>query len=184
MRRTDHSEPTYCIVGAGAAGLAAARNFKRFGIPFEVIEREDDVGGNWAFGKSSSSVYGSTHLISSKRFSEYTDFPIPDTLPTYLSHAQAWDYLRSYARAFDLYSHIRFNRSVQKAEPRGDSWQVTFDDGSTRLYRGLAKRGTNVSQHPSGLLLLAKVHFRHASRRVLRGHPEDAAAVTDAAILR
>jgi cation diffusion facilitator CzcD-associated flavoprotein CzcO len=137
MRRTEHTEPTYCIVGAGAAGLAAARNFKRFDIPFEVIEREDDVGGNWAFGKSCSSVYGSTHLISSKRFSEYTDFPIPDSLPTYLSHAQAWDYLRSYARAFDLYSHIIFNRSVQKAEPLGDSWQVTFDDGSTRLYRGL-----------------------------------------------
>jgi hypothetical protein len=52
----------YCIVGAGASGLAAAKNVKAYNIPFEVIEAEDDVGGNWYYGKPRSSVYRSTHL--------------------------------------------------------------------------------------------------------------------------
>ena len=41
---------TYCVVGAGAAGLAAAHYLKAAGIPFEVLERERDVGalhGAW-----------------------------------------------------------------------------------------------------------------------------------------
>jgi cation diffusion facilitator CzcD-associated flavoprotein CzcO len=34
-----------CIVGAGPAGLSAARAFKRLGISYEQFERHDDVGG-------------------------------------------------------------------------------------------------------------------------------------------
>jgi cation diffusion facilitator CzcD-associated flavoprotein CzcO len=133
------SATTYCIIGAGAAGLTAAKNLKQWGIPFEVIEREDDVGGNWYFGKPNSSVYRSVHMISSKRFSEYADFPIQDDLPTYLSQAQAHDYLRAYARAFGLYDHIRFNRAVERVRPAegGAGWDVTLDGGETRRYRGL-----------------------------------------------
>jgi cation diffusion facilitator CzcD-associated flavoprotein CzcO len=57
---------TYCVVGAGAAGLAAAHHLKAAGIPFEVLERERDVGGIWDVSLPHSPVYRSTHLISSK----------------------------------------------------------------------------------------------------------------------
>ncbi|MBP8251037.1 MAG: NAD(P)-binding protein, partial [Herpetosiphon sp.] len=40
----------YCIVGAGTSGLTAAKNLDQLGIPCDVIEREDDVGGNWYYG--------------------------------------------------------------------------------------------------------------------------------------
>ena len=116
---SDH-DYSYCVIGAGPAGLAAAKNLKQWDIPVEVIEREDDIGGNWYFGKPYSSVCRSTHLITSKRFSEYTDFPMPERYPTYIHHSLVLEYLRSYARAFGLYDNIRFNQAVTRAEQGGE----------------------------------------------------------------
>lgn len=138
---TDRSSK-YCIVGAGSSGLAAAKNFKQAGVAFDCLEREDDVGGNWCYGKPQSSVYRSTHLISSKPLTEYTDFPMPADYPDYPGHEQVWEYLRSYARAFGLYDAIEFNTSIERITPAGDQsstgcWDVAFTNGSVRRYRGV-----------------------------------------------
>jgi cation diffusion facilitator CzcD-associated flavoprotein CzcO len=125
-------------VGAGAAGLSAARHLKACGIPFEVIERERDVGGIWDVSLPHSPVYRSAHFISSKPLTQLPDFPMPESYPDYPSHAQALEYLRSYARAFGLYQDIRFGQVVEQAERvEGTGWRVRFADGSTRDYAGL-----------------------------------------------
>lgn len=115
----------YCIVGAGPSGLTVAKNFRQRSIPCDVLEREDDVGGNWYYGTQASSVYASTHLISSKRMTEFVDFPMPKEFPPYPSHRQALDYLRAYARHFDLYPCIHRGVQVERIEPAGDLWAVT-----------------------------------------------------------
>jgi cation diffusion facilitator CzcD-associated flavoprotein CzcO len=132
----------FCIVGAGSSGLAAAKAFAEAGIPFDCLEREDDVGGNWYYGRPHSSVYASTHTISSKRLTEYVDFPMPADYPEYPSHRQVWEYLRSYARKFGLYERIEFGRTIERIEPAGDAdsqgnWRVRLADGSERRYRGI-----------------------------------------------
>lgn len=126
-----------CVIGAGSSGLAVAKNFIQQRIEFDCFEREDDVGGNWYFGTRASSVYESTHLISSKQLTEYTDFPMPDEYPEYPSHVQALEYLRSYARAFDLYRHIRFCRPVAQVAPTAGGWEVRLEDGEVRQYAGV-----------------------------------------------
>jgi len=132
----------YCIVGAGASGLAVARNFAQQGIPFDCLEREDDIGGNWNYGKPHSSVYRSAHLISSKRLIQFPDYPMPAEWPAYPGHQLVQEYFRSYAQHFDLYPRIEFNASVARIEPansNGDSqWEVTLEDGRSRRYRGVA----------------------------------------------
>jgi cation diffusion facilitator CzcD-associated flavoprotein CzcO len=129
----------YCVIGAGAAGITAAKNLMQMDIPVDVVEREDNVGGNWYYGRPNSSVYNSVRLISSKPFTQYTDYPIPDSWPTFLSHQQALTYLRSYARAFNVYDHIQFQRSVERVEPVEDGrrWKVVLDGGETRVYAGV-----------------------------------------------
>ena len=127
----------YCIIGGGPSGLTVAKNFKQRGIPFDCFEREDDVGGNWYYGRACSSVYASTHLISSKRLTEYTDFRMSSEVPSYPSHQQALEYLRSYARHHVLYEDIRFHTAVVRVEPEGSGWRVTLDDQTSRLYRGV-----------------------------------------------
>jgi cation diffusion facilitator CzcD-associated flavoprotein CzcO len=104
----------YCIIGAGSSGLAAAKNFAQAGIPFDCLEREDDVGGNWYYGKPASSVYASTHLISSKPLTEYTDFPMPEEWPEYPGRELVQEYFRSYARRFGLYERIEFGVGVER----------------------------------------------------------------------
>ena len=129
---------TYCVIGAGAAGLSAARHLKASAIPFEVIERERDVGGIWDASLPQSPVYHSAHMISSKPLTEFPDFPMPGEYPDYPSQLQALEYLRSYARGLGLYELIRFGRTVERAErtERGE-WRVTLGDGSTKTYTGL-----------------------------------------------
>ncbi|MEM6329096.1 MAG: NAD(P)-binding protein, partial [Planctomycetota bacterium] len=95
------------VLGAGSSGLAVARRLQAAGISFECLERQDQLGGNWCYGTPASSVYRSTHLISSKRLTEYPDFPMPDSYPDYPGHRQVWEYLRSYADHHDLDRHIR-----------------------------------------------------------------------------
>ena len=63
MSRQDRSD-RYCIIGAGAAGITAAKNLREQGIPFDIVEREDDIGGTWYYGKPCSAVYRSVHMIS------------------------------------------------------------------------------------------------------------------------
>jgi hypothetical protein len=129
---------TYCVIGAGAAGLAAARQLKAHSIPFEVVERERDVGGLWDASLPHSPVYQSTHLISSKPLTQFPDYPMPREYPDYPNHVQALHYLRSYAKSFGLYDHIRFGRSVERADRvGGNEWKLTFGDGETGVYSGL-----------------------------------------------
>jgi hypothetical protein len=144
------SSDKYCILGAGPSGLVVAKTFLQHGIACEVLEREDNVGGNWYYGRPGSSVYASTHLISSKRMTEFTDFPMPKEYPPYPSHAQALAYLRDYAEKFGLYEHIRFGTTVTSVAPVDcpasapspqprvpNPWLVTTADGQTHTYRGI-----------------------------------------------
>lgn len=136
MNGTDRSD-RFCIVGAGAAGLTAAKNFLEHGLDVEVIERADDVGGIWYYENPTSSIYASTRMISSRRLTEYTDFPMPSDAPPYLHHRQVWHYLRRYAEHFDLRRVIRFHTGVEHAQLDGPLWSVRLSDGTCRRYRGL-----------------------------------------------
>lgn len=144
---TNHSTAEkYCILGAGSSGLATAKNFLQAGIPFDCLEREDDLGGNWYYGKPASSVYASTHLISSKRLTEFTDFPMPEEYPPYPGHKLVWQYFQDYATRFGLREHIQFNTAVKQITPCRErpprrseelGWQVELENGETRHYRGV-----------------------------------------------
>ncbi|MFN6997591.1 MAG: flavin-containing monooxygenase [Aquincola tertiaricarbonis] len=148
MSRQDRSD-RYCIIGAGAAGITSAKNLREQGIACDVIEREDDIGGTWYYGKPCSAVYRSVHMISSKAFSEYTDYPMPAHYPTYARGDQALDYLRSYARHFHVTGQVEFGRSVTEIEPVAGStaWDVRLDGGECRRYRGVIVANGHLS-HP------------------------------------
>jgi cation diffusion facilitator CzcD-associated flavoprotein CzcO len=127
----------FCIIGAGACGLAVAKTFAERGIAFDCFEAEGDVGGIWN-PNSPHAVYGSTHLNSSKKLSRYPDFKFPDEMPYYVSAAQAQDYLRAYAAEFGIYDRITFNTRVNAVERTDQGWRVTIDgESKPRTYDGV-----------------------------------------------
>ncbi|MBX7183650.1 MAG: NAD(P)-binding domain-containing protein [Vicinamibacteria bacterium] len=127
----------YCLVGAGPAGLAAARWLKALDVPFEGFERHPDVGGIWNIAFPGSPMYESAHFISSKSLSGFRDFPMPESYPDYPSHRQILRYLEGYAERFELRPLFKFGVSIQAARPDRGRWVVRFADGSERAYAGL-----------------------------------------------
>ncbi len=123
-----------CIIGAGCSGITAVKNLVEAGIKDVVCyEQNADVGGNWIFSAqpSHSSVCETTHIISSKTMSEYSDFPMPEDYPDYPSHKQVLDYFRSYAEHFGLYDYIKFNTKVEQVRKNADeTWLLTLADGT------------------------------------------------------
>ena len=128
------------------------------GLDFEVFEKNDRVGGNWVFNSKTghSSIYENTHLISSKAWSEYEDFPMPADYPDYPSHIQMQNYFESYAKNFRLLEKIRFEHSVEKVtrDQHGD-WLVEYRDkdgissSKTFQYLMVANGHHNVPKFPS-----------------------------------
>jgi hypothetical protein len=116
-----------CVIGAGAAGLTVIKNLREYGFGVDCYERETGVGGAWNWRHDRSPVYASTHLISSKPFTQYPDFPMPDSWPDFPHHSQVLAYLERYADHFGLREHVWFGTEVTKVTPTEDGrWDVTI----------------------------------------------------------
>ena len=122
-----------CVIGAGPSGITAIKNLLDQGLEVVAYDFNNEVGGNWLYQEeeSHSSVFETTHIISSKTLSQYEDFTFDDFeagIPDYPSHDQLRRYFQAYARKFNLYPHIQFNTLVKKCELTDDKqWKVTVE---------------------------------------------------------
>jgi len=123
-----------CVIGAGPSGITAAKNLKDEGMDVVVYDLGTEVGGNWVFTEEvgHSSVFETTHIISSKTLSEYEDFPMPADYPDYPSHKHLANYFQNYAREFELYPLIQFRTLVKHCERLQDGkWKVTIEQNNS-----------------------------------------------------
>jgi cation diffusion facilitator CzcD-associated flavoprotein CzcO len=140
MQSTDAKNETdkVCIIGAGSSGLATAKTFAERGISFDCLERENDIGGLWNETTNTGVVYETTYLVSSRKYTGFEDYPMPEDYPTYPSHREALAYLRDYAQTFGILDRIQFNTLVESAERTEEGWRVTIaGEARPRLYRAL-----------------------------------------------
>jgi len=117
-----------CVIGAGPSGITAIKNIAEAGFNIKAFDINSDVGGNWIYNEneSHSSVFETTHIISSKSLSQFEDFYFSNNVADYPSHDELRQYFQSYAKNFDLYKHIQFNTLVKKCERQEDNnWEVT-----------------------------------------------------------
>jgi hypothetical protein len=128
----DYSD-RFLVIGAGPCGLGVAKALKEAGISYTQAEADDNVGGNWYHG-----VYDSAHIISSRKTTEYADFPMPSDYPDFPSQKQMGDYYALYADTFNLRDNIEFNTKVVMCLPRDDErWEVELASGEKRIYKGV-----------------------------------------------
>jgi cation diffusion facilitator CzcD-associated flavoprotein CzcO len=115
------------VIGAGSSGLAAAKALRLAGFDVDLVDREPELGGNWNFHAASSRVYANTHMISSKPFTQFPDFPMADADPDYLHHERVLAYLRRYAAHFGLDAVLERCTEVEACVPLADGgWDVTL----------------------------------------------------------
>jgi len=124
LRAARNEADKVCIIGAGSSGLAAAKTFAERGIPFDCLERENDIGGLWNEATETGVVYDTTYLVSSRRYTGFEDYPMPEDYPTYPSHREAMAYLRDYAQTFGILDRIQFNTTVESVERTDEGWLV------------------------------------------------------------
>lgn len=125
-----------CVIGAGYAGLGLAYALKKAGIAYEQLEATGRLGGNWSHG-----VYDSTHLISSKKSTQYVEHPMPQGYPTFPSAVQMLDYLESYVNRFGLDGNLELDTEATRVWPVDATgtagWYVELATGEVRRYRAV-----------------------------------------------
>lgn len=141
----------YAVIGAGPMGLATARVLQKHGLPFTGFELHADVGGLWDIANPQSTVYESAHLISSKRMTEFAEFPMRDEVAPYPRHDELRRYFADFATHFDLRRHYEFStRVVRCVRAAEGGWDVTTEHAGaqrTRRFAGVLI-ATGTLHHP------------------------------------
>ncbi|XBH62042.1 hypothetical protein VPH35_116358 [Triticum aestivum] len=147
------------VIGAGAAGLVAARELRREGHAPVVFERTDGVGGTWVYEADADASASPEPLVTQRRSNldaslrtnlprecmGFLDFPFvagPDgDTRRFPGHAEVLRYLQSFARRFDLDGLVRLETEVVRVsrETSGTSWRVRY----SRKASGSEKRETD-----------------------------------------
>lgn len=113
------------IVGAGPAGLAVAGRLRRLNIPFEILEKSNQVGSAW------HGHYDRLHLHTVKEKSNLPYLPFPDNYPRYVPRQLLCRYFEQYADTFDIRPH--FGEEVQAIDREGERWRVRTAQGNEYL---------------------------------------------------
>jgi len=95
------------IVGAGVSGLCAAVRLGELGIPYEIIEKSDQVGGTWY-----DNDYPECGVDTPNHFYSYSFEPNLDWSGNYSKRAEVLEYLVHMADRRGLRRHIRFRTEV------------------------------------------------------------------------
>lgn len=115
------------IAGAGASGLCMAIMLQRAGIPFKIIERNDEVGGTWyENGYPGAGVDIPNHVYS------FSFEPKPDWSRVFGLRDELLAYLKGIADKYGLRRHIWFNSEVDAAsyDPDRACWKVAVKKAS------------------------------------------------------
>lgn len=105
-----------CVIGAGMCGLVTTKCMLDAGFDVTCFEKNPYVGGRWHI-LNKNPIPRSTITNLPKFLSCFSDFPMPDNVPLYMSADRFSEYFELYAKNFGLHSFIKFKHQVMKAEP-------------------------------------------------------------------
>lgn len=116
------------IIGAGIFGIGLGIKLKRAGVPFTIIEKNQDLGGTWfentypgAGVDTPSHLYSFSFAPDGGRWSRY-----------FAKRPEVHAYLDRLAHEHDLVPHIRFQHEVVRADYDAErvAWTVLVKDAT------------------------------------------------------
>ncbi len=113
------------IIGAGMSGLLAGHRLQQSGVPFVILEKNDDVGGTWLENTYPGCRVDNPNHNYSYAFAQRHDWPLHFSTQDVLL-----DYFRRCADTFQLREHIRFATEVVAADwsDAARAWSVRVRD--------------------------------------------------------
>lgn len=117
------------VIGLGYSGLAMAIKLKEAGIPFTVIEKNDDVGGTWY-----ENTYPGVAVDTPNHFYSYSFQTESDWDHYFAQGPEIIRYIRKVYKEAQLAENVRFEEEVVRAVWNKDDavWNLTIrrKDGS------------------------------------------------------
>jgi cation diffusion facilitator CzcD-associated flavoprotein CzcO len=128
------------VVGAGMMGINAAVKLQQAGFNFEILEKLDDVGGNWL-----ENTYPGAAVDTPSRVYSFSFEPNASWTKYYPTGPEFLSYLGGVTDKYSLRSHIRFGTKVD-----GAAW-----DEARKLWVVKATRGGESITYEANILLMA-----------------------------
>ena len=137
------------VIGLGYSGLAMAIKLKEAGIPFTVIEKNDDVGGTWY-----ENSYPGVAVDTPNHFYSYSFRTSSDWDHYFAQGPEIIKYIRTVYAESGVVDHVRFEEEVVSAawDEAARRWKVTVrrKDGSDYvLTTNVIVSGTGLLNRPS-----------------------------------
>jgi 4-hydroxyacetophenone monooxygenase len=111
------------VIGAGMSGILSGVRLSQAGVPFEIVDRNPDVGGTWLVN-----TYPGCRVDNSNHMYSYS-FEPNHAWPQFFSpQPELLKYFRGIADKYGLRKHIRFETLVETCEwdEAKDLWRVTL----------------------------------------------------------
>lgn len=125
------SEFKVLVIGAGASGVNAGIKLSEAGIPYEIVERHDDVGGVWH-----ENTYPDCGVDSANHLYCYSFALNHNWSRYYVRQEELKGYIKDCAIRFGVMEHIRFGQEVisVRFDKNDNLWHATIrmPDGSER----------------------------------------------------
>lgn len=135
--RAQRPDFSVLVIGCGESGLLAGIRLKEAGIPFEIIDKNHDVGGTWlenSYPGCRVDVASHYYSFSFERNDEFSEY--------YARQPELYRYLRRLLDEHDLGPHLRWGREVTRAhwDDKQAQWTVISrgEDGSEEMHTATA----------------------------------------------
>ncbi|MES2894572.1 MAG: NAD(P)/FAD-dependent oxidoreductase [Pseudomonadota bacterium] len=97
------------VVGAGMSGLLSAIRLTQAGVPFEIVDKNPDVGGTWL-----ENTYPGCRVDSSNHIYSYSFEPNHFWPQHFSTQPVLLDYFRGVASRYDIKKKVRFETVVEE----------------------------------------------------------------------
>ncbi|KAK9862092.1 hypothetical protein WJX84_002278, partial [Apatococcus fuscideae] len=164
------------VVGAGAAGLVAAKELLAEGHRVTVFEQGPVLGGTWVYtpksdeasrpspgpgvaeGRVYTSMYRDLRTNLPREVMSFLDFPfLPDAMGgrshdtrRFCSHSEVLAYLEAFTDAFSLRHHIQYDTTVTLAEPLPAGHENGLTDAAAVSSNGQRAEANGHTSHGNG----------------------------------
>ncbi|OCK72846.1 FAD dependent oxidoreductase [Lepidopterella palustris CBS 459.81] len=123
------------IIGAGLSGIAAAIQLKRLGIPYVVIERQENLGGTWLWNSYPECRVDTLSYLFQYKFEKNYKWP-----EFFAARQDTLNYLEHVAAKYGVKEDFQFNKEVVAAvwDEASSSWQLKVKNKKTGVEEDLA----------------------------------------------